>query len=294
MTLAPQFLKKGDKVILLSTARKMSVEDIQTAKSLIESWGLQVELGETIGAEHHQYAGNDALRLKDFQRAIDNDNIRAIFCARGGYGTVRFLDQIDFSKFLRSPKWLVGFSDVTYLHTLINHQLGIQTLHASMPSLFSRTEDAAIQDIGKILFGEEINYTIPAHPLNRGTEMIGETIGGNLSILYSITGTKSGFDTNGKILFIEDLDEQLYHIDRMMINLKRSGKLDHLAGLLVGGFSAMHDNEVHFGKNAEEIILEHVADKNYPVCFNFPAGHIRENYPLILGRKTTIQIPHAG
>lgn len=159
------------------------------------------------------------------------------------------------SKFLRSPKWLVGFSDVTYLHTLINHQLGVQTLHASMPSLFSRTEDAAIQDIGKILFGEETKYTIHPHSLNRGSEMTGETIGGNLSILYSITGAKSGFDTNGKILFIEDLDEQLYHIDRMMINLKRSGKLDHLAGLLVGGFSLCANNEVLSGKQRRKSFL---------------------------------------
>ncbi len=291
MTLAPAYLKKGDTVIILSTARKMSREEIQPAKELYESWGLNVLLGETIGAEFHQFAGDDNVRETDFQKAIDNENIKAIFCARGGYGTVRMMDNINFERFLLYTKWVVGFSDVTYLHSLINHQLGVQTVHAAMPSLFKNTNEDCIDNIRKVLFGEEIKYEIKPSKFNRTGVMNAEVVGGNLSILYSITGTKSGFDPSGKILFLEDLDEYLYHIDRMMLNLKRSGKLAHLAGLIVGGFSDMKDNQIPFGKTVEEIISEHVAEYNYPVCFNFPAGHIAENQPIVFGRKLRIEVP---
>lgn len=290
MTLAPPHLKKGDTVIILSTARKISAEQVQSAKELYESWGLKVLLGETIGAEENQFAGTDKLRKADFQRAIDDETIKAIFCARGGYGTVRMMDTLNFERFLRSPKWIVGFSDVTFLHSLINHQLGVQTLHSAMPATYKNTNVDAVENIRKVLFGEPINYDIKPSKFNRAGVMNAEVVGGNLSILYSITGTRSGFDTTGKILFIEDLDEYLYHIDRMMLNLKRSGKLGHLAGLLVGGFSDMHDNETPFGKTAEEIIAEHVAEFNYPVCFNFPAGHIADNQPLILGVKLRVEV----
>lgn len=290
MTLAPAYLKKGDTVIILSTARKISQEEIQAAKDLYESWGLKVLLGDTIGAEYNQFAGEDKLREADFQKAIDNENIKAIFCARGGYGTVRIIDNINFERFLLFPKWVIGFSDVTYLHSLINHQLGVQTLHAPMPSTIKNTNADAIENMRKVLFGEQINYELTPSHFNRAGVMNAEVVGGNLSILYSITGTRSGFDPSGKILFLEDLDEYLYHIDRMMLNLKRSGKLGHLAGLLVGGFSDMKDNQIPFGKTAEEIIAEHVAEYNYPVCFNFPAGHTRENQPIVLGRKLRVEV----
>lgn len=291
MTLAPAYLQKGDTVIILSTARKISREEVRLAQEQYESWGLNVLLGETIGADYHQFAGEDRLRETDFQKAIDNDNIKAIFCARGGYGTVRMMDNINFERFLLNPKWIVGFSDVTYLHSLINHQLGVQTLHAAMPSTFKDTRQDAIENIRKVLFGESISYDLSPSKFNRSGIMNAEVVGGNLSILYSITGTRSGFDPSGKILFLEDLDEYLYHIDRMMMNLKRSGKLGHLAGLLVGGFSDMKDNQIPYGKTAEEIIAEHVAEYNYPVCFNFPAGHIVGNQPLVLGRRLNIKVP---
>lgn len=294
MALAPEFLKKGDTVYLLSTARKISLNDLQDAISMFESWGLNVIVGKTIGTEENQFAGSDTLRLSDFQTAIDRPEVKAVFCARGGYGTVRMIDEIDFTEFTRKPKWIVGFSDVTFLHSLINNQLNIQTLHAAMPSTYKTTEPEAIAEIGKVLFGETINYNIAQHPMNRAGLMEGEVIGGNLSILYSITGTKSGFDTTDKVLFIEDLDEYLYHIDRMMINLKRSGKLNHLKGLIVGGFSDMHDNEVPFGKNAYEIIMEHVSEFDYPVCFDFPAGHIRNNMPIIFGKKISLKVEKAA
>ncbi len=290
MALAPEFLKKDDTVYLLSTARKISLIDLQAAIGMFESWGLKVIVGKTIGTEENQFAGSDTLRLSDFQTAIDDPEVKAVFCARGGYGTVRMIDKIDFTEFTKKPKWVVGFSDVTFLHSLINNQVNIQTLHAAMPSTYKTTEPEAIAEIGKVLFGETINYNIAQHPMNRAGLIEGEVIGGNLSILYSITGTKSGFDTTDKVLFIEDLDEYLYHIDRMMINLKRSGKLNHLKGLIVGGFSDMHDNEVPFGKNAYEIIMEHVSEFDYPVCFDFPAGHIRNNMPIIFGKKISLKI----
>ncbi len=285
MLLAPPYLKNGDKVILLSTARKMNPILVEDTVNRLNSWGLEVTLGESTTAVHNQFAGDDALRLRDFQKALNNPDIKAIFCGRGGYGTVRIIDQLDFTAFLKNPKWIVGFSDVTYLHSLLNNQLYVQSLHAAMPSTYASTDIAAIEAIRKTLFGEPFEYPIINNPNNRKGTMEGTVIGGNLSILYSITGTRSGFDTAGKILFIEDLDEYIYHIDRMLINLKRSGKLDKLAGLLVGGMSELKDNDIPFGQTVEEIILEHCSGSTYPIMFDFPAGHIAQNWPIVLGKK---------
>ena len=290
MLLRPPYLKSGDTVIILSTARRVTIEDMAPAVKIFESWGLKVRLGATVGLVDHQYAGTDRQRLEDLQRAIDDPDIRAIICARGGYGTVRIADDIDWTGMLAHPKWITGFSDMTYLHVHLNQTLGVQALHSTVPSLFHRNTPEAIDSIRQHLFGEEVIVDIPPHPLNRHGEAKGVLIGGNLSILYSITGTKSGFNTAGKILFIEDIDERLYHIDRMMINLKRSGKLSDLAGLIVGGMTAMTDNEVPFGKTAEEIIAEHVAGYDYPVCFNFPAGHIPDNRAIVLGKVTKMKV----
>lgn len=290
MLLRPPYLKANDTVVILSTARRISTEEVAPAVSLFEAWGLKVRLGKTIGLEDHQYAGSDRERLDDFQRAIDDPEVRAIICARGGYGTVRIADDIDWTGMLAHPKWITGFSDMTYLHVHLNQTLGIQTLHSSVPALFPRNTPEAIDTIRQQLFGERVIFDLPSHPLNRQGEAKGTLIGGNLSILYSITGTKSGFNTAGKILFIEDVDERLYHVDRMMINLKRSGKLHDLAGLIVGGMSDMTDNAVPFGKTAEEIIAEHVSGFDYPVCFDFPAGHIADNRAIVLGRMTVMSI----
>ena len=290
MLLRPPYLKTGDTVILLSTARKVTAEDMAPAVRIFEGWGLKVRLGQTIGLSDHQYAGTDGERLEDFQRAINDPDVRAIICARGGYGTVRIVDDIDWTGLLNHPKWITGFSDMTYLHVHLNQTLGVQTLHSSVPALFHRNTPEAIDSIRQHLFGEEVITDIAPHPYNRHGEAKGVLIGGNLSILYSITGTKSGFNTASKILFIEDIDERLYHLDRMMINLKRSGKLHDLAGLIVGGMTAMTDNEVPFGKNAEEIIAEHVSGYDFPVCFDFPAGHIADNRALILGKVTKMKV----
>ncbi len=290
MLLKPPSLNTGDTICILSTARAISSEEIQPAVNLFESWGLKVKAGNTIGKVHHQFAGEDALRLKDFQTALDDENVKAIFCARGGYGTVRLLDAINFTNFLRKPKWIIGFSDVTYLHTQIANTLGVMTLHAPMASTLASSTTPALESLRSELFGERNEYVLPPHALNRAGEAAGELIGGNLSILYSLTGTKTNINTLGKILFLEDLDEYLYHIDRMMMNLKRAGKLSDLAGLVVGGFTEMKDNAIPFGKSAEAIIAEHVAEFNYPVCFNFPAGHISDNRALVMGRKYHLSV----
>jgi muramoyltetrapeptide carboxypeptidase len=290
MLLRPPALKKGDTVYFLSTAKKVSLTDIAFANNLFVEWGLNVVFGKTIAAEYHQFAGDDELRRLDFQTALDDTNIKAIICVRGGYGTVRMMDDLDYHVFMRHPKWIVGFSDITFLHTHISNTLGIQTLHASMPFMLENKSEAAIETMRAELFGEKTHFDIPTHPLNRAGSDKGILIGGNLSILYSITGTKSGMNTVGKLLFLEDLDEYLYHIDRMMLNLKRSGKLSELAGLVVGGFTQMHDNEIPFGKNAYEIIAEHVKEYDYPVCFDFPAGHISDNRALVMGRKYTLEV----
>ncbi len=290
MLLRPPSLQQGDSVYILSTARKVSLTEIQFAIDTFKSWGLNVIVGKTIGAEYHQFAGDDKLRADDFQHALKDPQIKAIICARGGYGTVRMMDQLDYSHFTRNPKWICGFSDITYLHAHITNTLGIQTMHCSMPFALDKKTPEAIETMRAELFGTKCNFTIETHKLNKPGICEGPLIGGNLSILYSITGTKSGINTYGKILFLEDLDEYLYHIDRMMMNLKRSGKLQDLAGLLVGGFTDMHDNETSFGKETYEIIAEHVAEFNYPVCFNFPAGHIPDNRALVMGRKYSLNV----
>ena len=286
----PHNLRKGDTIGIVSTARKISKEELEPAIRLLESWGLKAVLGKTIGAEENQFAGSDDLRASDFQEMMDTPKIKAIWCARGGYGTVRIIDKLDFSAFKKSPKWIVGYSDVTVLHSHI-HDFGIETLHAQMCLEIENKTDEARESIRKVLFGEaysiEIERTDSFPPLGI---LKGELIGGNLSVLYSLVGSASEMKTDGKILFIEDLDEMLYHVDRMMMNLKRSGFLKNLKALIIGGMTEMKDNKVYFGKTAEEIIVDLVKEYNYPVILNFPAGHIADNRALILGREISLEI----
>ena len=292
----PAYLKKGDKVAIVSTARKVSVEEIQEAVKVLESWELQVFVGATIGAADNQFAGDDNLRLHDFQNAINDDSIKAIWCARGGYGTVRFLDEIDFRKFQKKPKWICGFSDVTALHSHVHQLCNQPTIHSLMA--FNAKEDAevltALESFRKSLFGEKNKYNFSAHSLNRNGNVKAKIVGGNLSMLYSLAASATDLDTNGKILLLEDLDEYLYHIDRMLLQLKRSGKLENLAALVIGGMSEMRDNAIPFGKNAEEIIAEHIAEFDFPVCFNFPAGHQKNNYAVKLGMEATLSVTENG
>lgn len=288
--ITPRTLKKGDTVAIVSTARKVSKEEIQPAIKLLESWGLKAILGNSIGAEENQFAGSDDLRATDFQQMLNDPKINAIWCARGGYGTVRIIDKLDFSEFKRNPKWIIGYSDMTVLHSHI-HNLEVETLHAQIfLGIETKTKEAA-NSIRKVLFGE--NYSIEFKSINSKTTIesySGELVGGNLSVLYSLCGSNSAINTDGKILFIEDLDEYLYHIDRMMMNLKRNGMFSNLKALIVGGMTDMHDNTIPFGKTAEEIILDVVKDYKYPVFFNFPAGHIEDNRAVVIGREVELKI----
>ncbi|MEN9447167.1 MAG: hypothetical protein RJA25_457 [Bacteroidota bacterium] len=286
----PIFLKEGDTVGITCPARKISLEEIQFAIDTLKSWKLKVVLGDTIGKAAHQYAGTDAERSADLQRMLNDTSIKAIFAARGGYGTVRIMDGLNFRIFMDYPKWIIGFSDITYLHTQLNCNIGVETLHATMPISFPTNTADALHSLKNALFGKTLEYEFEAHPLNRQGTMQGEMVGGNLSILYSILGTKTILDSNKKILFLEDLDEYLYHIDRMMMAMKRAGKLKNLAGLVVGGMSDMKDNTIPFGKTAEEIIAEHIAEYDYPVCFNFPSGHIADNKAIFMGRHARIEV----
>ena len=289
----PNYLKEGNTVAIVSTARKISKKELIPAITILKKWGLKVVLGTSIEAEEHQFAGNDELRTSDFQTMLDHPEIDAIWCARGGYGTVRIIDQLDFSNFKNHPKWIIGYSDVTVLHAHL-HQLGIETLHAQMPLSIETKSDATINSIKETLFGEKYEIIIPSEKNNINGIASGQLIGGNLSILYSLCGSPSAINTQGKILFIEDLDEYLYHIDRMLQNLKRNGMFDELEGLIVGGMSQMHDNDIPFGKNAAEIILDICSEYDFPITFNFPAGHLEDNRALILGRKVDLMVNKKG
>ena len=290
--ITPPSLKAGDKIAIIATARKISKEELQPAIEMLAKWGFEVVLGKNLFGENHQFSGSDQERTEDLQYSLDDNNIKAIICARGGYGSVRIIDKLDFSRFLQHPKWIIRYSDITVLHSHIHQLFGIETLHAIMPVNFPKNgiENQSLISLRQALLNNKINYSLSAHPLNRVGKAEGIVVGGNLSILYSLSGTASSIDTDGKILFIEDLDEYLYHIDRMMINLKRSGKLANLAGLIVGGMSDMNDNTIPYGRTAEEIISEAVADYMYPVCFQFPAGHQEDNRALILGRKAILTV----
>ena len=290
--ITPSYLKRGDYIGIIATARKISPEELQAAIEKFKEWGLNVILGDNVFSEYNQYAGSDEQRTKDLQNMLDNSTVRAVICARGGYGTVRIIDHIDFSQFVKSPKWIIGYSDATVLHSHINKNYNIETIHATMPLNFPACgrDNNALNTLKTVLFGENLEYTIETNIFNRQGNATGKLAGGNLSLLYALSGTVSDIDTSRKILFIEDLDEYLYHIDRMMMQLKRSGKLKNLAALIVGSMSDMKDNTITFGKTVYEIIAEAVAEYNYPVCFGFPAGHIDDNRALILGRKILLNV----
>jgi len=287
--ITPKFLQKGDTIGILATARKIDASTLKPAIKLLESWGLHVELGRTIGKDENQLAGPDWLRATDFQEMLDNPRISAIWAAKGGYGTVRIIDRIDFSRFKKDPKWIVGFSDVTVVHSHLNN-MDVGTIHAMMAISASTATPAAIESLRKALFGEKLEYDIPPHPFNKNGKATGEIVGGNLSVLTSILGSKSAIDYKGKILFIEDLDEYLYHIDRMMMNLKRNGYFDGLKAVIVGGMTSMNDNDIPWGKDALQIIQEVLKDYDFPIIYNFPAGHIKDNRALILGKTVSIDV----
>lgn len=291
----PPFLQPGDLVAIAAPARKVTPEDLAPAVNLFQSWGLTVRLPESLFDADCQFAGPDDVRTRLFQQLLDDDQVRAIVCAKGGYGSVRIIDRIDFTHFTRCPKWVVGYSDVTVFHSHIHRHCGIQTIHATMPLNIpadaAQLSYPATDTLFNALFGLPMSYRFTGHNLNRQGVGEGPLVGGNLSILYSLCGSSSAIDTRGKVLFIEDLDEYLYHIDRMIQNLKRNGVFAGLVGLVVGQMSDMHDNAVPFGHTPEEIILEAVAEYGYPVCFDFPAGHIgSDNCALPMGGIAHLEV----
>lgn len=289
----PPYLKPGDTVGILATARKVAEEPLGPAIKLLKSWGLNVVIGKTVGLDDNQLAGQDWQRATDLQQMLDNPSIKAVWCAKGGYGTVRIIDRIDFTKFRKKPKWIIGFSDATVLHSHIN-KMGIATVHGIVGISVSGATPEAIESFRKSLFGGRIEYRIPPHAYNKNGKAYGEIMGGNLSVLYSIMGSPSEADYKGKIIFIEDLDEYLYHIDRMMMNLKRNGYFKNVRGIIIGGMTKMRDNDIPWGHDALQIVQDIVKEYNIPVCYNFPAGHIKDNRALIFGANAALEVTASG
>lgn len=287
----PPHLKKGDAIGIVSTARKISPEELAPALKILKSWGLKVELGSNLFQSKNQFAGTAQQRAADLQAFIDSPHIKAILCARGGYGSVQVLEHVNFFKLIENPTWIVGYSDVTALHNKLA-TMGFESLHATMPINFATNTTACLESLHQALFGQPLAIECSGHSFNRKGTAEGPITGGNLSMVYSQCGSDSALETSGKILFLEDLDEYLYHIDRMMYNLKRNGYFKNLAGLIVGGMTDMNDNTVPFGETAEEIIKRHTEPYNFPVAFGFPAGHLEDNRTLIFGRKAILQVEH--
>ena len=303
--LLPPPLRPGDTIAIIPTARAITVEELRDGIALAESWGLKVKPGAGIGRKHFQQAGTAEERAADLQAALDDPTVRAIWCARGGYGTVHLLDHLDLSALRRDPKWIVGFSDITVLHNAV-HNMGIASLHAQMPfNIGAKTEEsreslrrALMEGEWSMATSEWVSYpfTNDHSPFTRVGQCEGILIGGNLSLLYALRGTPYDIDPTGNILFIEDLDELLYHVDRMVQNLRLAEWFKNLAGLIVGGMSDMRDKNPDdpFGKSAERIIADALGDSTYPVCFGFPAGHIDDNRALVLGATVKLTVTADG
>lgn len=282
----PPYLQKGDTIGIVCPAGAMPVEKVsECIRVLNEDWGFTTRVGKTVGDQFNYFSGTDEERLADFQEMLDDDQVKAVLCARGGYGMGRIIDKIDFKKFKKQPKWIVGYSDITVLHSHLYSNYYISSLHAPMAGAFNDEgyKNEYVLSLKNALEGKKIKYSCPVHEFNKKGEAIGELVGGNLALLAHLVGTDSDIKTRGRILFIEDIGEYLYNIDRMMHQLKRSGKLSRLAGLIIGGFTDIKDTERPFGKTAYEIIREIIKEYDYPVCFGFPVSHTDENYALKIG-----------
>lgn len=292
----PKSLSKNSTIGIVSPAGRIDAETIHFAEKYLHSMGYQVTVGSNATNTFHQYAGNDDHRASDLQLMLNRTDVDAIFCARGGYGTIRIIDQIDFTHFLENPKWIIGYSDITVLHTCLHHKHKVASIHGPMPKNFpdKSKDDDDMLNLFNILHGELPKYKIAPHLLNRNGEAEGLLIGGNLSLIYALRSTPYDPNPHGKILFIEDLSEYLYHLDRMMQNLKLSGFLKQLSGIIVGQFTDMKDNDVKYGLKPYEIIKEAVAEYDYPVIFGFPAGHGNINMPLIMGKRVSIDVSNCN
>jgi len=285
----PPYLKKGDKIALVCPAKKLP-KPIDEAIAILSSWGLEVIIGESVYASHHQFAGTDELRTKDIQQFLDDPSIKAIIAGRGGYGTIRIIDELDFTQFNLNPKWIIGFSDITVLLSHIISQSEVQCIHGQMPYTFEESTSEALDSLKNALFGEQQVYQYESEFPNRSGEATGLLIGGNLTLLAMLQGSVSEMDFTDKILFLEDVGEHEYSIDRMLRMLKRAGKLAHLKGLIIGAFNEIEVEKIPFGQTVEEVIWDIIREYDYPVCFNFPTGHIDHNLTMVLGAKVLLKV----
>lgn len=297
----PPYLKPGDMIGITCPAGNITREEIEPAVVQLKSWGFEVAIGKTVGARDFTFGGTDLERAADLQTQLDDPNIKAIMCARGGYGAVRIVDQLDFSKFKKRPKWLIGFSDITIFHCHINTNFHIATIHSKMcnsfPSDWATAEPiqvATITSIEKALKGQKMQYNAPFQERNKLGNASGSLIGGNLRCIENLAGTSSEIETAGKILFLEDTGEALYSIDRMFYNLKRSGKLAEIAGLIVGGFKPRKDEDGSFGRTLVDIVCDISREYDFPICFEFPVGHQKANYALKCGVNHRLEVTASG
>jgi len=285
----PPYLKAGDTVAIVAPSGilKNRTAEIEQAKTLLKSWGLHTVVGKHVFNQNNHFAGTDDERCEDFQKALDNPKIKAIWCARGGYGSVRVLDKLNYTKFKSKPKWVIGYSDITAFHNQI-HNLGFQSLHAMMCTSMQddiNTIESTISTFKDAIFGNSLSYTLEGSNYNKTGTATGPLVGGNLSILYSMLGSKTSIDTSGKILFIEEIGEYHYHLDRMLQSLKRAGYFDHCKGVIVGDITKVRKNTTPWGSTTEQLILDVLSEYHFPIAFNMPAGHEKDNRALILGRN---------
>lgn len=295
----PQFLKQNDKIAIVAPSGRIFPEEIEDGLDIINNWGLIPILGKNIFKDHYNgyhYAGTEEERISDFQNALNDDEIKAIWCARGGYGAVRLLDNLNWDKFFKNPKWIIGYSDITAIHNHVNN-FGIESIHGiTIKRLNTEYNAETFNTLEKTLFGKKLNYEIPAHPLNQKGNAKGKLVGGNLSIIYSLSGSKSFINGDDLILFIEDWNENWYHVDRMMMNLKRSGLLNKIKGLIVGSFTKMdvEAENPEFNSNYDQITYEIIQkimnEYKIPMAYQFPAGHIGDNRTLIFGRQVSLEV----
>lgn len=285
----PPYLKKRDKIAIVAPAGRITI-DLKEAIKVFESWDLEVVIGESVTSSFYQFAGDDRLRTKDLQRMLDDETVKAIVAVRGGYGTVRIIDELDFSNFKINPKWLVGYSDITVLHSHVQALFGIPTIHGPMPLNFAGATESSLTTLRRALFGEQIDYHYTAMSQTVSGLAKGILTGGNLALLVNIVGSVSEPDYKDKILFIEDVSEYYYSIDRMMRMLERAGRFKDIRGLIIGGFTDLKDGNPPFGFSALEIIKDVIKDYDYPIATDFPAGHIDNNHSLIFGKEVSLDV----
>ena len=287
--ITPPFLNKKKTIGIISTARKISKEELSPSIAFFKKNNFKVILGKNIYKKSNQFAGTDQERKEDFQDMMNNPEVNVIMCARGGYGTIKIIDKLNFDKIKKQAKWIIGFSDITVIHNCLNYYK-VKSIHGPMCINFKKHSKKSLKNLISILKGENIKYELKSNKNNKHGEGKGVLVGGNLSIIYSMLNDKYSLNTKNKILFIEEVDEYLYHIDRMLTALKRAGKLQFIKGLIVGKMTKIHDNKIKFGKNYIDIIKEHTKEYKYPVCFDFPGGHLNNNNPLIFGNKISLKV----